>query len=124
MGGDLGWLQWGRDVSIPEILSSVITAAGSALLQWGRDVSIPEMHGTGASGDHLPGFNGAGMFPSQKFIPIDQGYDFFCRFNGAGMFPSQKWAPTGAGEAETVRFNGAGMFPSQKSSYCSMCPLK
>ena len=60
-------LQWGRDVSIPEIsspdqpsfclqrfngagmflsrkfMATIRSGAGYALLQWGRDVSIPEM---------------------------------------------------------------------------------
>ena len=40
---DLQWLQWGRDVSIPEILESFIPLSINSELQWGRDVSIPEM---------------------------------------------------------------------------------
>ena len=37
-----------------------------SLLQWGRDVSIPEMGPGEDEGCRLPSFNGAGMFPSQK----------------------------------------------------------
>ena len=36
-------LQWGRDVSIPEMTVAVVPMLFPALLQWGRDVSIPEM---------------------------------------------------------------------------------
>src|ERR1035437_6683113 len=36
-------LQWGRDVSIPEIRSHHGAFRARAKLQWGRDVSIPEM---------------------------------------------------------------------------------
>ena len=39
----LSWLQWGRDVSIPEIGRPPLPWSGWCLLQWGRDVSIPEM---------------------------------------------------------------------------------
>src|ERR1035438_10614370 len=60
-------LQWGRDVSIPEICLFPKCVHRPALLQWGRDVSIPEMMATAiAIVPGGPGFNGAGMFPSQK----------------------------------------------------------
>src|ERR1035441_4585798 len=36
-------LQWGRDVSIPEIDGTTVEARGISMLQWGRDVSIPEI---------------------------------------------------------------------------------
>ena len=36
-------LQWGRDVSIPEIITGGSAIADSFMLQWGRDVSIPEI---------------------------------------------------------------------------------
>src|ERR1035441_9952984 len=36
-------LQWGRDVSIPEISQGLASTARSPPLQWGRDVSIPEI---------------------------------------------------------------------------------
>ena len=61
-------------------------------LQWGRDVSIPEMSCAYHTGRRDHGFNGAGMFPSQKWRRgRDSGGDGTC-FNGAGMFPSQKFA--------------------------------
>ena len=41
-------LQWGRDVSIPEIWVYDRTASLQFGLQWGRDVSIPEMAPTQA----------------------------------------------------------------------------
>src|ERR1039458_8332124 len=84
-------LQWGRDVSIPEIRppaprpaitsmasmgpgcfypgNSATAAAtyGMWALQWGRDVSIPEMTYRDRRRLPLAGFNGAGMFLSRKW---------------------------------------------------------
>src|ERR1039458_1130214 len=60
-------LQWGRDVSIPEIMAIRSERMYSGSLQWGRDVSIPEMWWRRLSGGIGAGFNGAGMFPSQKW---------------------------------------------------------
>ena len=64
--GVVDQLQWGRDVSIPEILVKASVPCVLVVLQWGRDVSIPEMRpdfiGTGPA----RGFNGAGMFLSRK----------------------------------------------------------
>src|ERR1017187_3371153 len=36
-------LQWGRDVSIPEMADCPLPRGHATLLQWGRDVSIPEI---------------------------------------------------------------------------------
>src|ERR1035437_5179097 len=36
-------LQWGRDVSTPEMPASLQGDPGALSLQWGRDVSIPEI---------------------------------------------------------------------------------
>ena len=107
-------LQWGRDVSIPEITrqpgnrglragasmgpgcfhprnpSTITTLHPTSALQWGRDVSIPEI----------------------VLAAVPRGT--FCRFNGAGMFPSQKSTCAGRLQLRDMRFNGAGMFPSQK----------
>ena len=60
-------LQWGRDVSIPEIC--VLWGMDTAVigLQWGRDVSIPEMCVCGQGMGRSVGFNGAGMFLSRKY---------------------------------------------------------
>ena len=87
---DYSELQWGRDVSIPEMLQAVEVALQQIRLQWGRDVSIPEI-GRRRTGRPLESsFNGAGMFPSQKSgLPSGQTIPCCC-FNGAGMFPSQK----------------------------------
>src|ERR1039458_2291777 len=86
-------LQWGRDVSIPEIKSKTrypdpmecfngagmflsrksawMTETTTALpeLQWGRDVSIPEMGQGERRADGPRCFNGAGMFLSRKYRP-------------------------------------------------------
>src|ERR1017187_9579097 len=39
----------------------------TARLQWGRDVSIPEILAATGEGEDRRCFNGAGMFPSQKY---------------------------------------------------------
>src|ERR1035441_9890314 len=48
-------LQWGRDVSIPEMGMTESTQCRLLGLQWGRDVSIPEMYWRGRSGESLEG---------------------------------------------------------------------
>src|ERR1017187_656153 len=87
-----GWrLQWGRDVSIPEIRDSTSEGLVMVLLQWGRDVSIPEMQS------------------------LDVGHHAtFLRFNGAGMFLSRKCAGPLVMAPVLTSFNGAGMFLSRK----------
>src|ERR1035438_4801342 len=83
-------------------------------LQWGRDVSIPEMTKMVRLQSIWDCFNGAGMFPSQKFAALQRS-DFLANgFNGAGMFPSQKCRRRRFVWRRPPRFNGAGMFPSQK----------
>ena len=84
------WLQWGRDVSIPEISVMLPWSLTTATLQWGRDVSIPE------------------IWQAPSLLGLH------CRFNGAGMFPSQKWRRWSPEGRTRSGFNGAGMFPSQK----------
>src|ERR1017187_10526380 len=59
-------------------------------LQWGRDVSIPEMIPRPLAARSNFGFNGAGMFPSQKYGFVLVATIAISCFNGAGMFPSQK----------------------------------
>ena len=51
-----------------EMLCESLNASG---LQWGRDVSIPEMSRRSAARAAPRGFNGAGMFPSQKSARAD-----------------------------------------------------
>src|ERR1035437_668224 len=59
-------LQWGRDVSIPESTQVIALVSRGLMLQWGRDVSIPEIRLVQRAGLAISRFNGAGMFPSQK----------------------------------------------------------
>src|ERR1035438_5125200 len=88
--GEFTQLQWGRDVSIPEMTLTPAPGYQVDPLQWGRDVSIPEMGARLICLALFPqGFNGAGMFPSQKCEhEVVCGPEGTC-FNGAGMFPSQ-----------------------------------
>src|ERR1035441_1578643 len=48
------------------------TPGGSRWLQWGRDVSIPEMHRAAGRQVVHDGFNGAGMFLSRKYGELDE----------------------------------------------------
>jgi hypothetical protein len=68
-----------------------------APLQWGRDVSIPEMYEYRRRWSTTRRrFNGAGMFPSQKCGRCQRRcFQLGTGFNGAGMFPSQKFFDPG-----------------------------
>ncbi len=45
----LAALQWGRDVSVAEVLSTARARGGITSLQWGRDVSVAEVSTWGFS---------------------------------------------------------------------------
>src|ERR1035441_7994455 len=131
-------LQWGRDVSIPEMAAKSISAARAARLQWGRDVSIPEMRaqtdgvrrwmqlqwGRDVSIPEIrngrrwlkgiASFNGAGMFPSQKLggPPVARRPAAWLQWGRDVSIPEIRVARPGLRYAPC--FNGAGMFPSQK----------
>src|ERR1017187_6441842 len=64
--------------------------ASQARLQWGRDVSIPEMPELPPMYAGTAGFNGAGMFLSRKFGYLRDAACHISGFNGAGMFLSRK----------------------------------
>src|ERR1035441_3715130 len=70
----------------------VLRMIETGTLQWGRDVSIPEIRQDHKAGRACCGFNGAGMFPSQKLRSMGEKLHLGDRFNGAGMFPSQKFS--------------------------------
>src|ERR1035438_5750223 len=57
---------------------------------------------------------GPGCFHPRNDIGLIVRRDTLSCFNGAGMFPSQKYCCPGAPGIVGVSFNGAGMFPSQK----------
>ena len=59
-------------------------------LQWGRDVSIPEIRALEKPKRAYRSFNGAGMFLSRKFDIDARPGDRAGGFNGAGMFLSRK----------------------------------
>ena len=131
--GDFG-LQWGRDVSIPEIGSGWCRERGDGhasmgpgcfhprnvntwalqsanfTLQWGRDVSIPEIAAVASEIPTTSSFNGAGMFPSQKYRPRVLPFAPAKGFNGAGMFPSQKYSSQGGCVSNSVASMGPGCF--------------
>src|ERR1017187_9839272 len=86
-------LQWGRDVSIPEMDRLLRWALLRGLLQWGRDVSIPEICqvgvvlGFGQRASMGPGCFYPGNMPGWRCTGI-----WPACFNGAGMFLSRKYA--------------------------------
>src|ERR1017187_7787050 len=51
----------------PRNSASAVDKVAASLLQWGRDVSIPEITLQRRRWHQPGGFNGAGMFPSQKY---------------------------------------------------------
>jgi hypothetical protein len=85
-------LQWGRDVSIPEMFGPAAEYKPLDLLQWGRDVSIPEMS----------------IWPVVPLVGMP-------RFNGAGMFPSQKWQTAAHFDPDWERFNGGGHYKGKEA---------
>ena len=116
-------------------------------LQWGRDVSIPEMRRRARRFWRWRSFNGAGMFLSRKCdwvkvigglrAMLQWGRDVSipeivragdvalerCGFNGAGMFLSRKWYPSSFSRRKPSCFNGAGMFLSRKSRWGGDVPI-
>src|ERR1035441_5683540 len=59
-------LQWGPDVSIPEICVVRGMYLKVSALQWGRDVSIPEMDRPGRGRPRLRASMGPGCFRSEE----------------------------------------------------------
>ncbi len=49
-GAFVGWLQWGRDLSVAETRHSGTAAASTYTLQWGRDLSVAETSSKSSSG--------------------------------------------------------------------------
>ena len=110
-------LQWGRDVSIPEIPLAVAWARGlqqasmgpgcfypgngpnfrsghirKAVLQWGRDVSIPEMWLKGAARLHPTALQWGRDVSIPEIDLYSQRRRTWRSFNGAGMFLSRKYS--------------------------------
>src|ERR1017187_8700558 len=81
-----GWLQWVRDVSIPEILRWSEHCAQWTRLQWGRDVSIPEIKSLPERQERRASFNGAGMFLSRKSLRDIAGTRGLAASMGPGCF--------------------------------------
>ena len=110
------WLQWGRDVSIPEMLRWALGGAtfpcasmGPGCFYPGNDISwalplVPEAASMGP-GCFYPG-------NPVSIVPVDQQLQ---GFNGAGMFLSRKFSCPSWAERRFRSFNGAGMFLSRKS---------
>ena len=132
-------LQWGRDVSIPEIVGLALgevvhrvasmgpgcfypgnDTAGSTLykltwLQWGRDVSIPEIPASIPSPSGSPSFNGAGMFLSRKYGRLPRALQLPLWLQWGRDVSIPEIAPPPRPPTACGRFNGAGMFLSRKS---------
>src|ERR1035441_7478428 len=80
------WLQWGRDVSIPEIRITAPVRCCLTWLQWGRDVSIPEIKSLPERQERRASFNGAGMFLSRKSLRDIAGTRGLAASMGPGCF--------------------------------------
>ena len=107
------WLQWGRDVSIPEIRPVRDELYKRFVLQWGRDVSIPEIR----AGRPFRRRRSASMGPG-------------CFYPGNPGSTRRRWPKSSLQWGRDVsipeipgptlrwpspsRFNGAGMFLSRK----------
>jgi len=98
----------------PRNVAGVAPRTEQIKLQWGRDVSIPEIGGVTVLSRQTAGFNGAGMFPSQKCQPLTvaaaaaMALQWGLDVSIPEMWTAQVYLPAFG------RFNGAGMFPSQK----------
>src|ERR1035441_6392947 len=105
-----GWLQWGRDVSIPEILRWSEHCAQWMQLQWGRDVSIPEIRITAPVRCCLTWLQWGRdvSIPEIKSLPERQ--ERRASFNGAGMFLSRKSLRDIAGTRGLAASMGPGCF--------------
>ena len=98
----------------PGNLSSPVASTTASMLQWGRDVSIPEICDAAGSYQRLAASMGPGCFyPGNQPVPLANG-NLSIRFNGAGMFLSRKFCCGACRCAMTTGFNGAGMFLSRK----------
>ena len=142
-GSSSTWLQWGRDVSIPEMSGLPTSGKLFVLLQWGRDVSIPEIRGGRFDliGEGLasmgPGCfhprNEGGAVKVTSSASLQWGRDvsipemrqwqrapvvLWLLQWGRDVSIPEIWGPLGA-NGRPLRFNGAGMFPSQKSHHAA-----
>ena len=53
-------LQWGRELTLPEIRTDATDTAACAELQWGRELTLPEICITRSNPRNHASFNGAG----------------------------------------------------------------
>ncbi len=84
-------LQWGRDVSVAEVLGRLLLASGYTTLQWGRDVSVAEVD-TEALLALRPAMLQWGRDVSvAEVIGYDMEVPSQTGFNGAATFPSRKY---------------------------------
>ena len=111
-GGDRASM--GPGCFYPGNLNGISAIDRIASLQWGRDVSIPEISGHRRARWCRGCFNGAGMFLSRKSGRGIRRAGRAPGFNGAGMFLSRKSRWPARADSRSRCFNGAGMFLSRK----------
>src|ERR1035441_7951838 len=90
--GHPGHASMGPGCFHPRNGGDVITASSFCLLQWGRDVSIPEIMRTRRTWASRPRFNGDGMFPSQKWWRRDHRKFLLFASMGPGCFHPRNYA--------------------------------
>src|SRR5579884_3324522 len=68
-------LQWGRDLSIAEIVVSGDPSLSGYPLQWGRDLSIAEIESHPNGLCFIVGFNGAAISRSRKWMNLPDEFE-------------------------------------------------
>ncbi len=123
MRGALWRLQWGRDVSVADVVNAQITSRkSSGKLQWGRDVSVADVNAAATIPLVL---RYASMGPRRFRRGCMQrvrhrSYPRAC-FNGAATFPSRMSRYGRPREPGTRCFNGAATFPSRMFQRVESC---
>src|SRR5579883_3225825 len=71
----LSGLQWGRDLSIAEIVVSGDPSLSGYPLQWGRDLSIAEIESHPNGLCFIVGFNGAAISRSRQWMNLPDEFE-------------------------------------------------
>src|ERR1017187_3804675 len=108
-------LQWGRDVSIPEMRSIAVIKAVKCSASMGPGCFYPgNINSPVTFGVNDAASMGPGCFYPGNAIHRGNKSGEVLSFNGAGMFLSRKFGTCGLAGRKITGFNGAGMFLSRK----------
>ncbi len=134
-----GWLQWGRDFSVAEIMLHALADLKRRRLQWGRDSSVAEISCIGSrytamqaasmgprlfsrgnwdAIDHKQRTTTASMGPrlsvAENSIDVARKSQRRYCFNGAATLQSRKWQSACGAWTAARGFNGAATLQSRK----------